>query len=182
MNKKRIICLGIIFTLLLLVFVILPPPLVSFKNSNVHLSFDDVEFCLKDISNNDKYSSLYEQNFFAYIKRLHDRYGVCITLYTYADGLEGWRIEQMTGRFKQEFMAASDWLKIGFHASSPQITKDSIKSFNKFANDYNRVKKSIYYFAGKKSLATILRLHYFFATAEEVEFLRAGGGMSVIVS
>lgn len=180
MFKYASIC-GILIFLLCISFI-LPSPLVSFKNSVVHLSFDDVEYCLNDLTNNDEYKCLYDQPFFAYIKRLHDKYDVDITLYTYANGSNGWNIEQMPNRYKRDFSEASAWLKIGFHASSPEITKDSIAVLENFMSDYNRVTNSICSFACKENIATTLRLHYFFASLEEVKFLKMEGGVKSLLS
>lgn len=79
----------------------------------VHISFDDVGNCLKNLTKEDGYSSLFQEPFFGWLQGLHAQYGAKFSLYCYADVLQC-----VPDRYREEFYAASDWLKIGLHADS----------------------------------------------------------------
>ncbi len=172
--KKHLVIFVAISTFL--AFVLLPFPLFLGSSTKVHLSFDDVEYCFSDlVINKDNYNSLFDNVFISGLKKLHDKYGCKFTLYTYADGSNGYRIENMPIKYKKDFEESSDWLKIGFHSSNPSVSKDSIANMTSFVRDFNRVTSEVKRFASENSVSNILRLHYFYATEKEVEFLAWGG-------
>lgn len=76
----------------------------------VHISFDDVSYSLLRLQN-EEYTSLYDEPFFAWLKTLHDTYGAKFSIYAYVNVLE-----QVPDSYKEEFSEAKDWLKIGLHA------------------------------------------------------------------
>ena len=83
------------------------------SNANyMHLSFDDVSVCFQNLTT-EEYSSLFDEPFFAELKRLHEEYGARFSLYTYNSVLCN-----LSDRYADEFSSNCEWLKIGFHSSS----------------------------------------------------------------
>ena len=80
--------------------------------SFMHISFDDVALCLKNLSKNN-YDSLYDEPFFGWLKDLHDRYGAKFSLYVYPAASN---LSNVPDTYAAEFSDASDWLKFGIHA------------------------------------------------------------------
>lgn len=55
----------------------------------VHFSFDDVYQCLKDIIDHvGSYHSIFENDMFAWMKEMHDKYGAVFSLYTFNECTE----------------------------------------------------------------------------------------------
>ena len=130
----------------------------------VHLSLDDVEVFDDLIRHRQDYDSLFQHPFMAFMKELHNEYGLRITLYTYdrfCDHDSCTRIEDMPLKYRNDFLKASDWLRIGFHSQRADF--DSLVSVAEFRNSYNRVNSAIAQFADSSMIASTLRFHYFFA-------------------
>lgn len=162
---------GLIFLALMFSAALLGSCNGSHRNYNgsgshrvVHLSLDDVELFDDLITHQQEYDSLFQHPLLAFLKDLHGEYGVRITLYTY-DHLghndSGTRLEDMPLKYKNDFLKASDWLRIGFH--NPRARFDSLVSVAEFSNAYNNVNTAIARFADSSMIAKTLRLHYFFA-------------------
>lgn len=163
--------LGVVL-LLVAIFVTVPYPL--YKGKKVHLSFDDVSICMKELTNNsDKYSSAFDVPFLGELKKLHESTGAKFTLYVYEmDG--GYDISQFPQKYADEFDQNSGWLKVGYHAMSPSISKDSISMSSVFIPSFDRV-DSILSAKFKSAKTNTIRLHYFHATQEEVEHIKEKG-------
>lgn len=111
----------------------------SFHGKNVHLSFDDCYLCLKDLTTDStKYKCLFEQPFFADLKDLHESTGAKFTLYTYEE-VNDFNIAQLPAKYVKEIKDNCDWLKIGYHAKNPTISKDSIGIYKVFTESYTKV-------------------------------------------
>lgn len=166
------------FVLLVVVLmaVLLTIPSFYYKNKTVHLSFDDCYLCLKDLSSDStKYYSVFEQPFFADLKDMHDATGAKFTLYTYEE-VNDFDITQLPDKYVKELNENSDWLKIGYHAKNPTITKDSIAIYQVFTESFSKVDSVL----SAKSLggggkSSTIRLHFFYATQEETEYMRKHG-------
>ena len=77
-----------------------------------HISFDDVRFCMEDITTNaGTYTSIFDNPFFAKLKTLHENYNAIFSLYLFTENMSSY-----TTAFADEFTANADWLKFGFHA------------------------------------------------------------------
>ncbi len=85
----------------------------KYQTSTIHLSFDDIQLSLQNLQNND-YTSLFDEPFFAMLKELHDKYNAIFSLYVYTDYFNA--ITKTI--YKQDFINNADWLKIGFHATN----------------------------------------------------------------
>lgn len=161
---KKIIILIILCIPILLLFI----P-INDKKAVVNVSIDDVEISLKDLYNNKGYTSIFQQPFFAYLKSCHDKYNCTFTLYIYGN------INNYSDKFKKEFSANSNWLRFGFHAIKPEFDSLETSNLKIFTRAYNSVDSCIVLFAGKESKASALRLHYYYATYDEIEFMKQKG-------
>ena len=124
----------------------------------VHLSIDDVE-SIFNLQYSEAYPKLFDHPFFSYLKTLHHKYGIKITLYTYALIREG-KIVDIPLKNKEDFKENSDWLRIGFHWTQPEFNKSiTVKDFE---NGYKNVEKAVYNFADSSVWSKTQRLHYFF--------------------
>lgn len=93
----------------------------------MHISFDDTSTSISTLFSGN-YSSIYNIQFFADLKSLHETYGACFSLYVYAE-----KLANVTDKFKTEFQDAKTWLKWNFHALDDKKYNNSIN----ITDDYN---------------------------------------------
>lgn len=74
----------IVAVLFISVFIV-TYPLNKTPATVVNISIDDVELSMKDLYENPKYKSLFEQPFFRYLRDCHEKYNCTFTLYLYAN-------------------------------------------------------------------------------------------------
>lgn len=81
----------------------------------MHLSSDDIITMFKNIYTN-AYTSIFEQPTLAFLKSMHDTYGICFSGYCFwqTDDLT-FNLSMMPSTYAAEFEANSDWLKFGAH-------------------------------------------------------------------
>ena len=149
----------------LAVLTALIAPIPFLRGKPVHLSLDDFSAAFADLSA-DGTKSVFEQPRFRWLKSLHDATDAKFTLYTYAWAGK-WKIGDVpTGVWEE--LAAGGWIKVGFHASSPESqNEDSAELREAFADFEKAVPPEL--------RATTLRLHYYNAPREAIPFLRAHG-------
>lgn len=130
------------------------------RNSFMHISFDDVEYCFKDLAINlNTYTSVFDNAFLAKLKLFHEKYDACFSLYCFhVDAYNN-----ITDKFASEFLNASEWLKIGYHSGSSGISKID---YDNFVTNIFRIT------GGINSLDRVPRLHGFSGTLEQVKELR----------
>ena len=132
----------------------------------MHISFDDVEQCFKNLKNN-TYSSLYDEPFFGWLKGLHDTYGAKFSLYVYANS-----IKDVPNTYAAEFATASDWLKIGLHADSSSnyyassTYEQGKAAWNNFVTNVKRIT------GGTDNIDRVPRLHMFAGTEAALKGMR----------
>ena len=85
---------------------------LSSKANYMHISFDDVTNCFTNLASG-KYTSLWDEPFFAWLKQLNTTYGAKFSLYTYTTTLSS-----VGATFATEFAQASTWLKLGMHSNT----------------------------------------------------------------
>jgi len=139
-----------------------------------HISVDDVTKCYQRLTKDSlKYKSVFDDNFFSYLKKLHEDYGCAVTLYSFkAEG--DFDISEMPLKFYREFKDNSSWLKIGFHAVAPSVhhPKNDYEAFSKGFDDFN---SAVEKFAGENVKTKILRLDFYYADEMEIDFLKTKG-------
>lgn len=116
--------------------------ITSKNNGFAHISFDDVVFCLHDITQNaNTYTSIFDNDFLALLKTLHDTYGAVFSLFVFLEDsttgehATGWTLANTTTQFSAEFAANADWLKFGLHALNKNVNY-AARSAADAATDY----------------------------------------------
>ncbi len=142
----------------------------------MHISFDDVYACLDDISDN-PYNSIFENSFFAELKKLHDDYGAVFTLNCFNTSTKNssYDISNLPDTYRDEFASCSAWLRFAFHAESDTTAygstsfSDNLATPAECALSYNKFTSAIMHATGSaKSIDTVTRLGFFTGTLENV--------------
>lgn len=175
MNRKKniVIFLSVIVISFLsyVAFIYIQTPYNSISENKIaQISFDDVYLCLKDLKDNEgDYISIFQQPFFKELKYLHDTYDAVFSLYVF-ESAEGFDIATIPIKYKLEFHKNASWLKFGYHAMSPKFDKKRCSEC--FMQSIDKVNNSIKSWAGKESLTSCLRLHYYYADSIMIHNLR----------
>ena len=137
------------------------------------LSSDDNIIFLWDINEHrDEYKSIFENPYLAVYKKAHDLYGAKVHINLFYEFDEEARacfskerpyfnLSMMTDRFKDEFRANSDWLKLSFHAQSefpPAPYRHA--DYETVRRDCERVHAEIRRFAGEETLSKCTTVHF----------------------
>lgn len=155
-------------------------------------SSDDNILFLQDITENkDTYHSIFENPYLAIYKKAHDLYGAKVHLNLfYAFDEKGKRsfapertcfdLSMVTDKFKDEFAANADWLKLAFHshAENPAYPYSEATA-EKITEDCIRVHREIIRFAGPASISNSTTTHFGSGNRECVRALRALGYTSL---
>ena len=173
MQLKKIVCT----TLSAAMFSSILPSVYAEQNGKkyIHISFDDVNVCLSDITvNEDRYNSAFDNEFLGDLKAFHDEYGAVFILNCFTD-TKNFNIEDLTDKFKADLGSASDWLKFSFHAKTGD-TKYSSDKTDEISNDYNRFKNAVINASGtEESIDSIVRLDFFTGTVNNMKTLHYEG-------
>lgn len=148
---------------------------VNYHGKKVHLSFDDCYMCLRDISvDSTKHISIFDNSFLGELRSMHESTGAKFTLYIYEQA-DGFNIKNVPAKFISELRENSEWLKIGYHAKNPTLTKDSIAEYSVFSESFTAVDSALISKSIGGGKTTTLRLHFYFATPKETVFLKDKG-------
>lgn len=153
-------------------------PSKSESNSKIaHISFDDIYEVLVDITvNENKYESIFDNALLGSLKEMNEKYGAKFTLYIYDTYPENnYDIRDVSSKYREEFMENSNWLKFGYHTIEPTTSFDELTNIDEFDKSFTRVNDEITRFAGEESIANVLRLNYFRANAEKIDYLSSRG-------
>ncbi len=156
------------------------------------ISSDDNILFLQDITDNtEKYKSIFENPYLALYKEAHDLYGAKahINLFyefvpeeaAFSDNSRRYfNLSMMTDKFKAEFQANSDWLKLAFHAKSEFPDKPYLHaSGDTIRDDAVLIMKEIVRFAGKECISDSTTVHWGEANRDCVRALRNLGFTSL---
>lgn len=148
------------------------------------LSSDDNIIFLYDINKNkDKYNSIFDNPYLAVYKKAHDLYDakVHINIYyempaehfAFSKEREYFNLSMMTDKFKAEWQANADWLKLNFHAKADQPNKPYINTdYDTIYKDCKQVMDEIVRFAGKETLSVETTVHWGECTYEGTKAVR----------
>jgi len=139
-----------------------------------HISVDDNILFLADLTaNKDTYRSMFENPYLAVYKKAHDLYGAKVTLNIFyafdraaaaffSDERPDFDLSMMTDRFKEEWEANADWLKLSFHSRAEMPDKPYLQaSAEEIVADYRDVRREILRFAGEKAFSQkVTMLHW----------------------
>ena len=151
------------------------------------LSSDDNILFLQDITKNqDKYTSIFDNPYLALYKRAHDLYGAKVHLNLFYEYIpdekyfsahpDYFNLSMMTDKFKSEFEANSDWLRLAFHSNAEfpdKPYKDA--TAEKVTEDFLKIRREIIRFAGESVLTSSTTVHWGAANREVVGALRSLG-------
>ncbi|WP_322970316.1 hypothetical protein [Faecalibacter sp. LW9] len=142
------------------------------SNKYLHFSFDDVVLSLKDLTTNQStYTSIFNNVFFAELKRLHDTYGAVFSLYCFTE-TTGWDFSNFPTKYAQEIRDNSDWLKFGFHTKNTSTnyqsaTASAIKAdYDYFINQFYAKTQSI------NAIDRVVRLQNFLGNLDAIKSIR----------
>jgi hypothetical protein len=86
---------------------------------------------------------------------------------------EYFNLSMMTDKFKAEWQANSDWLKLNFHAKADQPDRPYIDTdYDRIYNDCKKVMDEIVRFAGKETLSAETTIHWGACTYEGTKAVR----------
>ncbi|MBE5866569.1 MAG: hypothetical protein E7292_10245 [Lachnospiraceae bacterium] len=143
-------------------------------------SLDDNIWCLQNIAKNQHiYKSIFEDPYFKLLKTMNDRYGTKFHMNIYYECPEfgGFNLTQMPDKYKAEWKANSDWLRLSFHANANLPDKPYVRgTFAQTKFEHDRVMDQILRFAGEEAFAgPVTTIHWGDATVETVRAMRSSG-------
>lgn len=145
----------------------------------VHFSCDDTYACLYDlILNGETFESIFENSFFASLKKCHDETGACFTLMTFNTHTQvpDYDISKVPSKFQSEFQECQSWLRFAFHAENETTRYATATGI---LESYNRFVSSIYTLTGDyECIDRIARLGFFSGSLDNVlQIKNAGHGI-----
>lgn len=146
-------------------------------NNKYRFSFDDVIWSLQDINEHkDEYNSIFDNPFFNLLKQMHDKHGtkMHVNIYYETPRHDGFNLSQMTDKFKSEWQANANWLKLCFHANADKPNRPYAHvSYEQMYFECKRVIDEIYRFAGQESHTNgVMTLHFGDCSVEGARALR----------
>ena len=153
------------------------------------ISSDDNILFLADITENkDKYTSIFDNPYLAIYKKAHDLYGAKVHLNVFysldraaAEFFSGdhpdFDLSMVTDKYKSEWEANSDWLKLSFHARAEMPDKPyKYASAETITRDFLDVRREVIRFAGEGAFSgDVTTVHWGEANPECVSALRELG-------
>lgn len=149
-------------------------------NKKATFFIDDVLWVFRDLTRENS-ASLWDNSYMKTLKEAHDKYGVKVQLNVFYRtsfwyGNDDFSLADMTDAYKDEFIGASDWLKLGFHSKEewpdyPFINADYDVVDGVFKLIYNEVCR----FAGEKSFAKAVVPHWLPVSKEGIRALADNG-------
>ena len=119
---------------------------------------DDNIWCLSDLTKKQP-DSLFDNAYLAVYKRLHEKFGVKVQLNLFYE-TEGFTLSQMTEKYKSEWEANADWLKLSFHSREYESRTYGEDGYSTLFDDASVVNAEIVRFAGERSLAKTTTIHF----------------------
>ena len=126
---------------------------------------DDVIWVMRDLTRL-RPKSIFDNAFFKPIKEAHDKYGLTLQLNLFYRtdffyGNDEFTLSDMTNAYKAEFEAASDWLKMTFHAKQEFPDYPYINaSYEDVKANCEQILNEIRRFAGEKSISHAVEPHW----------------------
>ncbi len=138
----------------------------------IHCSFDDVFESLISL-NKREYPSVFDQPFFSFLKKIHDRYQLNIACYVFYESTSK-SLKDVSGDYINEFCANSSWLKFGFHSLNSQV-RYAISTEEEVNVDYDKVSNELIRIVGKDAITECIRLHYIEGNYQALRALKNKG-------
>ncbi|MFA6104140.1 MAG: hypothetical protein WCV67_14750 [Victivallaceae bacterium] len=147
----------------------------SFKRYNFFI--DDNIFFLTEIHKK-CYKSIFESFYLAKLKEFNARFGTKFVLNAfYRNDHDPFELNQFSDKYKPEWEASSDWLKLTFHAFSEFPSRPYSEHFpEKLPEHYALIKDQIIRIAGEKTFCPPTIIHYFeVSSAASLKYLKDNG-------
>jgi hypothetical protein len=146
------------------------------KDLRCRFSVDDSIWFLRDIG---LYASgsIFDNGFLRFWRNMHEAYGLKVQFNVYYEDLDtGWTLLQMPDRFRKEWLANADWIRLTFHARADRPDMPYAQAtYKTVARDFRLVTREIIRFAGPDLLSKCTTLHWGAATREGCRALRDNG-------
>ena len=133
---------------------------------------DNIRF-LKELSRQGM-GSLFEHPYLAMLGRLHQRFGLKVQLNLFYR-TEGFDLSQVNERYRKEWEAHADWLKLSFHSEWENVRPYAKSGYDAVFQDCSAVHQQILRFASSASLGETTTVHYCQTTSEGVKALADNG-------
>ena len=156
------------------------------------LSVDDNIWAFADLTKNqDKYTSIFDNAYLNVYKQAHDMYGTTVRLNMFYEmdnecGLDlygPFNLSMMTDKYKDEFKANADWLRLAFHARSEfPDWPYSEASYEKMQKDYEDIKREILRFAGEEAFEGIATTNHFGSGTRDAVRAELDQGMKALMA
>ncbi|HWQ53845.1 MAG TPA: SMP-30/gluconolactonase/LRE family protein [Bryobacteraceae bacterium] len=139
-------------------------------------STDDNIWFLRDIARHaSTYKSIFDNDYLAFWREMHRKYGTKIHHNIYYE-TTGFNLSQMPDKFREEWRANADWLRLTFHARANDPARPYVHaSAEQIRQDYLMVNREIERFAGKELLSPVTTIHWGAATQPAAAALRKEG-------
>ncbi len=137
---------------------------------------DDTIWMFRDIARQQATSrSIYDNAYLAFFRGLYERYGTLTHMHIYY-ATDGFTLDQMPARYKGEWRAAAEWLRLSFHAyaDKPDFPHRNA-GYEKTLRDYRLVTDQICRFAGEELLSPSTVPHWNEISVDGVRALRSQG-------
>ncbi len=136
-----------------------------------HAALDDTIEVLEEIhEKRDRIDSIFEVEVMRMLQDYHRRYGAVFTLYLFYE-MGDFNLSMMTDRFREEWIANSDWLRLSFHSRTrvPAITdfyRYTERDYDTAKADFELIKGEILRFAGEPVWDNYPRTHFWSGNQE----------------
>ncbi|MBQ9543731.1 MAG: hypothetical protein IJV00_01235, partial [Clostridia bacterium] len=140
-------------------------------------ALDDNIWFLQNINENrDVYKSIFEDPYLSMLKKIHDRYNTKfhLNLFYSTPRHGGFDLSAMTDKYKSEWIANSDWMRLSFHADAdePQRPYPHV-SYDQMKFEASRINEQIVRFAGEETFSkTVCTVHCGDVSVEGARALR----------
>ena len=158
---------------------------IADAENGFRLSVDDNILFLADLTAHPEYQSIFDNPYLAVYKEAHDETGACVHLNLFYETGDlsafsrprpYFNLSMMTDRFRDEWRANSDWLRLSFHSRRefPGFPY-TVPEPEKIAEDCALVHGEIVRFAGEETLSKTTTIHFGACPPENVRAVREVG-------
>jgi len=140
-----------------------------------HFALDDNIYFLRDIARK-RYNSLFNSPYLKLLRDLNHKYGTRFSVNIYFESEDGFKLTELSDRYKSQWKDNAHWLKLAFHAfaNKPDRPYQDAPA-EKLIADYDQVAEQIQRFAGAGTFAPPTNLHWSMARPDGLHALARRG-------
>ena len=140
-----------------------------------HFALDDNIYFLRDIARK-RYDSLFDSFYVRLLRDLNAKYGTRFSVNIYFEAEDGFKLTELSDRYKSQWQDNSHWLKLAFHAYADKPDRPYQDApAEKLIADYDKVAEQIHRFAGAGTFAPPTNLHWSMARPDGLQALARRG-------